>query len=181
MSDYSLNQSGPIATYYNEVYKGNPALLGLGFFDVDHLEVLSGPQGTLYGKNTTGGAVNLIMRAPTFDTNGYATVGYGNYNAFTGSAAFNTAITKTLAVRVAVTGDVAGLGNVALGQRIGADRGDRGGNVLRALLALLRNDNDFRPRCGVGGGGRRCLRHGGRRRTKAERKAISHQRRTRDV
>ena len=107
MSDYSLNQDGPIATYYNEVYKGNPALLGLGFFDVDHLEVLSGPQGTLYGKNTTGGAVNLIMRAPTFDTNGYASVGYGNYNALSGAAAINTAITKTLAVRVAVTGDLA--------------------------------------------------------------------------
>ena len=107
MSDYSLNQDGPIATYYNEVYKGNPALLGLGFFDVDHLEVLSGPQGTLYGKNTTGGAVNLIDRAPTFDTNGYATVGFGNYNAFTGSAAFNTALSPTLALRVAVTGDVA--------------------------------------------------------------------------
>jgi iron complex outermembrane recepter protein len=107
MSDYSLNQDGPIATYYDEVYKGNPALLGLGFFDLDHLEVLSGPQGTLYGKNTTGGAVNLISRAPTFDTNGYATVGYGNYNAFTGTAAFNTALTKTLALRVAVTGDVA--------------------------------------------------------------------------
>lgn len=151
MSDYSLNQSGPIATYYNEVYKGNPALLGLGFFDIDHLEVLSGPQGTLYGKNTTGGAVNLISRAPTFDTNGYATVGYGNYNAFSASAAINTAISKTLAIRVAVTGDSADgwFKNVTPGQANFDSKRDWGARVSllykpnSQFSALLRLEQTF--------------------------------------
>ncbi len=67
MSDYSLNQAGPVATYFDEVYKGNFALLGVSMYDLERVEVLRGPQGTLYGKNTTGGAVNLITRSPAFE------------------------------------------------------------------------------------------------------------------
>ena len=81
MSDYSLNQSSPVATYYDEVYKGNFAFLGVSMFDLERVEVLRGPQGTLYGKNTTGGAVNLIARKPRLgETSGYVNAGYGNYN-----------------------------------------------------------------------------------------------------
>ena len=80
MADFSLNQQGPVATYYDEVYKGSFPFLGLDLFDIERIEVLRGPQGTLYGKNTTGGAVNLISRKPGFDTEGYLTLGYGNYD-----------------------------------------------------------------------------------------------------
>ena len=81
MYDYSLNQSSPIAVYYDEVYKGNFAFLGVGMFDLERAEVLRGPQGTLYGKNTTGGAVNLISRMPKLGVaEGDLTLGYGNYN-----------------------------------------------------------------------------------------------------
>src|ERR1700722_18388198 len=54
MSDFSLNQPSPVATYYDEVYEGNFALLGVSLYDLERIEVLPGPQGTLYGKNTTG-------------------------------------------------------------------------------------------------------------------------------
>jgi iron complex outermembrane receptor protein len=50
MSDFSLNQAGPVAVYYDEVYKGNFAFLGLALYDLQRIEVLRGPQGTLYGK-----------------------------------------------------------------------------------------------------------------------------------
>src|ERR1700733_14291572 len=73
MNDYSLNQEGPVATYNDEVYKGNPAILGVSLYDLERVEVLRGPQGTLYGRNATGGAVNLITRAPDFKTDGYVT------------------------------------------------------------------------------------------------------------
>tara|TARA_R110002049_G_scaffold84716_3_gene215588 strand:+ start:13600 stop:14160 length:561 start_codon:yes stop_codon:yes gene_type:complete len=66
LSDYSLNQSGPVATYYDEVYKGNFAFYGVALYDLERVEVLRGPQGTLYGKNTTGGASILSAAHPSW-------------------------------------------------------------------------------------------------------------------
>lgn len=104
LNDYSLNQSGPVATYYDEVYKGNFALLGIALFDLARVEVLRGPQGTLYGKNTTGGAVNLINRAPKLgETSGYLNAGYGNYNRFDVNGALNVPLGSNAALRVAGT------------------------------------------------------------------------------
>nr|WP_310522504.1 TonB-dependent receptor [Polymorphobacter sp.] len=104
MSDYSLNQSSPVATYYDEVYKGNFALLGVALYDLERIEVLRGPQGTLFGKNTTGGAVNLITRAPKLgETNGYLNLGYGNYNRFDVNGAINVPLGDKAALRIAGT------------------------------------------------------------------------------
>ena len=63
MNDYSPNQSSPVAMYTDEVYRGTPALMGPSMYDLERVEVLRGPQGTLYGKNTTGGADQLHHRA----------------------------------------------------------------------------------------------------------------------
>jgi iron complex outermembrane receptor protein len=104
MSDYSLNQSGPVATYYDEVYKGNFAFLGVALYDLERVEVLRGPQGTLYGKNTTGGAVNLISRKPEIGkTEGNINLGYGNYNRREANGAINLPLGDTAAARIAFT------------------------------------------------------------------------------
>ncbi|MFN3513824.1 MAG: TonB-dependent receptor [Phenylobacterium sp.] len=103
MSDYSLNQASPVATYFDEVYKGNFALLGVAMFDLERVEVLRGPQGTLYGKNTTGGAVNLISRTPTFNQAADLEVGYGAYERFDLSGAVNLPLSDQVAARVAFT------------------------------------------------------------------------------
>ncbi|MDE2434793.1 MAG: TonB-dependent receptor [Sphingomonadales bacterium] len=104
MSDYSLNQSSPVATYYDEVYKGNFAFLGVAMYDLERVEVLRGPQGTLYGKNTTGGAVNLISRnAKIGETSGYLSAGYGNYNRFDVNGAVNVPLGDKAALRIAAT------------------------------------------------------------------------------
>ncbi len=71
MSDFSVNQQSPVATYFDEVYKGSFPFIPIGLYDLERLEVLRGPQGTLYGKNTTGGAVNFISRLPQFENEGY--------------------------------------------------------------------------------------------------------------
>ena len=104
MSDYSLNQSGPVATYYDEVYKGNFAFLGVALYDLERVEVLRGPQGTLYGKNTTGGAVNLISHKPDLGkVEGYLNLGYGNYNRHQANGAINLPLGETVAARIAFT------------------------------------------------------------------------------
>ncbi len=104
MSDFSLNQSSPVAIYVDEVFRGNPAILGVQMFDLERVEVLRGPQGTLYGKNTTGGAVNFITKAPTHDTEGYVTAGFGEYDRKELKGAAQTSLIEdVLAVRVAGT------------------------------------------------------------------------------
>jgi iron complex outermembrane receptor protein len=86
--DFSQNQSSPIAMYVDEVYKPVGAVQALQTFDLDRVEVLRGPQGTLYGKNATGGAVNFYSRNPSLtDYDGYVTVGGGNYSDFSTRAA----------------------------------------------------------------------------------------------
>ena len=103
MLDWSFNQAGPVAVYVDEVYKSNPSLLAVPLFDMERVEVLRGPQGTLYGKNTTGGAVNFITKTPVTENEGYLTVGAGNYNLFEADAALNVALSDSFAVRVAGT------------------------------------------------------------------------------
>jgi iron complex outermembrane receptor protein len=86
--DFSENQSSPIAMYVDEVYKPVGALQALQVYDLDRVEVLRGPQGTLYGKNATGGAVNFYSRNPSLtEYDGYAIVGAGNYSLFATQAA----------------------------------------------------------------------------------------------
>jgi iron complex outermembrane recepter protein len=105
MSDFSFNQASPVAIYIDEVYKGNPAIHGVQIFDLERVEVLRGPQGTLYGKNSTGGAVNFITRTPTYDeTSANVAVGFGDYSRKEMSGAFETPIVEdVLAVRLAGT------------------------------------------------------------------------------
>lgn len=103
MADFSLNQAGPVATYYDEVYKGNFAFLGIQLFDLQRIEVLRGPQGTLYGKNTTGGAINLIAAVPEFRTAGYVQFGLGNYGRSEATGAANLPLGDRAALRLAFT------------------------------------------------------------------------------
>src|ERR1700737_793434 len=87
-TDYSQNQSSPIAMYVDEVYKAVGAVQALQVFDMDRVEVLRGPQGTLYGKNATGGAVSFYSKNPSLtDDDGYATPGFGNYRPHPGPRA----------------------------------------------------------------------------------------------
>jgi len=71
-------------------------------FDVDHVEVLRGPQGTLYGRNATAGAINIQTAKPTFDRFKASASGeIGNYGLLNLAAAVNVPLSDTLAVRVA--------------------------------------------------------------------------------
>src|SRR6202521_3746572 len=102
--DFSENQSSPIAMYVDEVYKSVGAVQALQIYDLDRVEVLRGPQGTLYGKNATGGAVSFYSTNPSLTAaDGYVTAGLGNYSDRLVRAAAGTPIVdNALAVRAAV-------------------------------------------------------------------------------
>jgi len=104
-NEFSATTASPVGVYVDEVYQSFRASHGQQLFDLDRIEVLRGPQGTLYGRNTTGGAVSFFTRRPELNgTEGYVTVGYGNYNTKTIDAAVElTLIPDELGIRVAGT------------------------------------------------------------------------------
>ncbi len=73
-----------VGVYIDGVYLGRQHGLNSGFLDIERIEVLKGPQGTLFGRNTEGGAVNLVNRAPTGEFGGRATAGLGNFGSYSG-------------------------------------------------------------------------------------------------
>lgn len=74
-----------VGVYVDGVYLGRQHGLNAGLLDVERIEVLKGPQGSLFGRNTEGGAVNVISKAPSGEFGGRATVGAGNYGSYTGA------------------------------------------------------------------------------------------------
>jgi iron complex outermembrane recepter protein len=104
-TEFNANAASPIGVYVDEVYQAFRASHGQQLYDLEQIEVVRGPQGTLYGRNTTGGAINFITRKPSLSgTNGSVTAGYGNFNRinFAGAIEFTPAEDK-VGIRLAGT------------------------------------------------------------------------------
>lgn len=91
-----------VGIYVDDVYNSRVAAATFDFLDVSQVEVLRGPQGTLYGKNTTAGAINITTNQPTFDFEGRAEVTAGNLNYKQAKAAISGPLSDTIAARIAV-------------------------------------------------------------------------------
>ncbi|MGB6229944.1 MAG: TonB-dependent receptor [Litorimonas sp.] len=101
-NEFSASTASPIGVYVDEVYQGFRASHGQQLFDLEGLEVLRGPQGTLFGRNTTGGAVNIATRKPGLDgNNGYVTAGYGNFDTKRLAGAAEATLSENFGVRIA--------------------------------------------------------------------------------
>jgi iron complex outermembrane receptor protein len=105
VGDFSANPLANPGVSFNVdgVYVGRPEGVGVNFYDMTRLEVVKGPQGTLYGRNSSGGAINLITNAPTLDgVKGTADLEVGNYSLVHVDGAINLPISDTVAIRAAV-------------------------------------------------------------------------------
>src|SRR5690349_10155227 len=87
--DFRLNASQPVSLIYDDVVQENPILKGFPIFDLDQIEVLRGPQGSLFGRNTPGGVVKFDSAAPEKDFGGYVSVSDATYNTANVEGALN--------------------------------------------------------------------------------------------
>lgn len=101
-SSFGLTNDGidpGVGFYVDGVYYARPAATSLDFIDIEQVEVLRGPQGTLFGKNTTAGAFNITTRAPSFQPGASFETSYGNLNYMQAKASITGPLSKKLAAR----------------------------------------------------------------------------------
>jgi iron complex outermembrane receptor protein len=106
-SPFGLTNDGldpGVGFYIDGVYIARPAFATLDFIDVEQIEVLRGPQGTLFGKNTTAGAFNITTRKPSFKPGATFEASYGNYGFVQAKASITGPITKKIAARLSLSG-----------------------------------------------------------------------------
>lgn len=153
LDSLAVGAEAPIAYHQDGVFIQRTAAGMISLFDVDRLEVLRGPQGTLYGRNATGGALNVITRDPTSSLDGYIRLTGGTYGLFASEGAISGPITEGVNARISFrTSDHSGFGtNLVTGhdidnQKERAVRGKiefRPTERLRILLAAdYANAND---------------------------------------
>lgn len=102
LNDFGVLNQGPVAAYMDETYISSNAAQIFQLLDVERVEVLRGPQGTLYGRNATGGAVNFISRKPTREWDGWVRAGFGSWDSTKLEGAFGGPLGDKTAFRAAV-------------------------------------------------------------------------------
>jgi iron complex outermembrane receptor protein len=101
VSSVGASADSGVETHFNSMPIKNPRLFETEYFDIERVEVLRGPQGTLYGRNATGGAVNVIARRPTKEFEGNIELDAGNYSSLKAKAAVNLPVGDAFAMRFA--------------------------------------------------------------------------------
>ena len=143
-----------IAFNVDGVYLGKASTTTASFLDIERIEVLKGPQGTLYGRNATAGAVNVIPAKPELgETGGYVRAGYGNYEAWNLSGAFNMPLGEDFAIRLAaatINNDGFNDDGTFAKEDI-AFRGQIFGNLTEAIDVRLSVDHSTAEGAGPGG------------------------------
>ena len=149
LNDYDTNNAGPNGIYLDEVYLSSPASQTFQAFDLERIEVLKGPQGTLYGRNTSGGAINFITAKPTDEFTGNFHGEYGAYGTYQLQGAIGGQITDGLDGRIAVVHN--GSGGYTLNALTGTRENGANNYAGRAEL-LWKPTNDLSFLLSVQGG-----------------------------
>ena len=132
-NDYGDQQEPPVAVYQDDSYASSINVASFPVFDLARVEVLRGPQGTLFGRNATGGAIQFVSNRPTKEPEGYATATVGSYSQFIVEGAVAGPLTETVQARLA------GISNTDDGymESVVPGVGDRAGNDHYALRGQL--------------------------------------------
>ena len=99
-TDFDLNASQPVSLVYDEVVQENPILKGFPVFDLDRVEMLRGPQGTLFGRNTPAGVLKFESRRPSQERDGYGQISYGRFGTTNFEGAIGGGLGETTSARV---------------------------------------------------------------------------------
>jgi iron complex outermembrane receptor protein len=101
LNDFSSTNNSTVGVYVDDVFLASFAEMDFNFYDLGRVEVLKGPQGTLYGRNSTAGAINIISAAPSLAGNsGLISATAGNFGRYEGEAFGNLAVSDQLAFRL---------------------------------------------------------------------------------
>lgn len=143
-NDFADHLEPPIAVYQDDTYVGSSGGISVPLFDVERVEILRGPQGTLFGRNATGGLIHFISAAPTTELSGYAQASYGRFNTWNLQGAISGPLAENVQGRIAFTrnkGD-SPFRNTVTGRR---DAGDTDNYAIRGQLQFqLGNDTELR-------------------------------------
>ena len=99
-TDFDLNANGPVSMVLDDVVLENPILKGFPVFDTERVEVLRGPQGTLFGRNTPAGVIKFESARPTQEREGYLKASYGRFQTGTLEGAVSGGLSDTVSGRV---------------------------------------------------------------------------------
>ena len=136
-SDFTTNVESPVAVYVDDVYISQMSGTGFMLFDMERVEILKGPQGTLYGRNATGGLAHYLTRRPTQELDGYARITAGRHSQIKLEGALGGSLGETLSARVSfATNDH----DPYIKNRIGKDLND--GNEQGYRVQLLWEPTD---------------------------------------
>lgn len=161
----NLGDESPIAVYIDDVYVPNTASTLFSFPNIERIEVLKGPQGTLFGRNATGGVIHVITREPESTPNGEISLGYANYDTIDGKFYGSTPLGDDAGINLSavysrqfdgwgtnqLTGNDAYLGwELGLSSKFVWTPGDRDKLTIRAFYSKA--DRDFGVASGIGPG-----------------------------